>query len=212
MALVVAHPDDETIGAGASLHLFRRLLLLHVTDGAPGGNDDARRAGCADLAEYAALRRAELAAALLRGGVTAELATLGFPDQAASANIARGARELAAVLARHGSVCVITHPYEGGHPDHDATARMAHAAGVAIVEMTSYHADGGGMACGRFLPNGAPPLAVTLTPEERAAKRAMLDAFVTQRATLAPFGVERELFRAAPRYDFTRPPHDGPLH
>ncbi|MBV9250682.1 MAG: hypothetical protein JO227_15715, partial [Acetobacteraceae bacterium] len=34
-AVVVAHPDDETVGAGASLRLFRDLTLVHVTDGAP---------------------------------------------------------------------------------------------------------------------------------------------------------------------------------
>src|SRR4051794_6520841 len=35
-AIVVAHPDDETIGAGGSMHPFPDLLLIMVTDGAPG--------------------------------------------------------------------------------------------------------------------------------------------------------------------------------
>ena len=45
VAIVVAHPDDETIAAGASLPLLRTLTLVHVTDGAPARLQDARAAG-----------------------------------------------------------------------------------------------------------------------------------------------------------------------
>jgi len=218
VALVAAHPDDETIGAGASLRLFGRLLLVHATDGAPSNGVDAQAAGFPTVAEYAEARGVELRAALFLAGADPELVGLGFTDQAASANIGLGSRALAALLARHGAACVITHPYEGGHPDHDATACMVHAACAllpsppCIVEMTSYHATADGMACGVFLPNGEPHVTVPLSMMERAAKRAMLDAFTTQYATLAPFGAIEECFRQAPRYDFTQPPHPGTLY
>src|SRR5438045_805682 len=39
--IVVAHPDDETIGMGAQLCRFRDALLLQVTDGAPRDGRDA---------------------------------------------------------------------------------------------------------------------------------------------------------------------------
>lgn len=219
VAVVVAHPDDETIGAGASLGLFRKLLLVHVTDGAPKNLSDAKAAGFSTAAEYAAARRGELAAALRAGGAVPEqVAELGAPDQGASLAMPALAAALAALLARHRTAAVLTHPYEGGHPDHDATALIVRlAAGRQdrapdVLEMTFYHAGESGMASGDFLPNGAVPVVVALTAAERERKRAMIAAFATQRATLAPFGVAQEAFRPAPAYEFLHPPHAGRLH
>lgn len=216
VALVCAHPDDETIGAGASLSLLPGLVLVHVTDGAPRTLADAHAAGFETAAGYAAARRAELRAALRLGGAEAETVELDVSDQGASEAMAEIARRLADLFARHRVEACITHPYEGGHPDHDATAwasaRAARAAGIPVVEMLSYHAaPGGGIEADRFLP-GPDPVMHVLTPAERARKAAMFEAFATQARVLAPFPLVHEAFRPAPEYDFSAPPHPGILH
>ena len=220
VALVVAHPDDETIAAGGSLHLMPDLLMVHVTDGAPRTLRDAARSGFATAAAYAAARQEELAAALQVAGVDPMRERLGVTDQDASLHMGAIAADLGRLFAQHGTEVVITHAYEGGHPDHDATAFAVHLAarrlGLPVVEFAGYHGgpDGGPdgeMTVQRFLP-GPPELRVVLDPEESARKQAMLDCFVSQQGILAMFGASMERFRPAPGYDFTAAPHAGPLN
>ena len=208
VAVVVAHPDDETIGAGCQLARFRRLTLVHVTNGAPRDGKDAAAAGFPSRELYAAARRRELDAALAAGSVApARLLSLGYVDQEAVFSAAEIARRLADIFTRHGIGTVLTHAYEGGHPDHDALAfAVARAAPPRIVEMAEYNKPTG---YGRFL--GDPGAEVRLSPEERERKRRMVACFTSQARILAPFPLDRERFRIAPRYDFTAPPHEGPL-
>ncbi len=214
VALVVAHSDDETIAAGASLHLLPGLLLVHVTDGAPRVLADVAVAGFDAPAGYAAARRGELMAALDVAGAAPELVALGIVDQDASFHMPALARALSRLFDAHGIEAVMTHAYEGGHPDHDATAFAVHAAagGRPVLEFAGYHADpAGALLTGRFLP-GPEPTVITLTDAERTRKRAMFACFRTQARTLAAFGADRELFRPAPHYDFTQPPLPGRLN
>ncbi len=219
--VVAAHPDDEVIGTGGQWAHWPGLSVLHITDGAPRRPRDdfpSREA-------YAAVRRREAEAALAVAGLGADrLAGLGLADQEASLDLAGLARRLADELRRRHPEIVITHPYEGGHPDHDAAAFAVHAAcrlleqdgtaPPAIVEMTSYHGCDGRLVVLEFLPGGAdcPVTTVTLTDVERAVKRRMLDCHATQRYVLAAFPTGEERFRPAPPYDFTRPPHPGQLY
>jgi N-acetylglucosamine malate deacetylase 2 len=118
---------------------------------------------------------------------------------------------------------VMTHPYEGGHPVHDATAFAVHAAcalvqrrgGMApvLVEMTSYHMGPGGRVMSEFLHlPGIPVTTLVLGERERALKRRLVACFSTMRSVLADFPIDVERFRPAPVYHFTRPPHEGRLY
>jgi N-acetylglucosamine malate deacetylase 2 len=117
---------------------------------------------------------------------------------------------------------VLTHPYEGGHTDHDATAFAVHlACGVLrregvpapiVLELTSYHNRGGQRVHADFLPFWTVPTRrVDLPPEAQVLKARMFRYFTTQQKVLSAFPLNVERFRIAPRYVFTVPPHDGPL-
>ena len=216
VVIVVAHPDDEVIGAGALLGHLRRVTIIHTTDGSPRDPADAVRAGFATREEYAAARRRELECALRLAGVAPECAiSLGFTDQESIFQLPQLCARLAEQLALLDVDIFLTQPYEGGHPDHDATAfAMQRCIGNSgrLFEITSYHARNGALETGVFLPDREAAIVRALTPEDARRKRGMLDCFRSQACVLRDFPVVPEQFRRAPRYDFSRPPHDGPLH
>jgi N-acetylglucosamine malate deacetylase 2 len=217
VAMVVAHPDDEVLGAGGQFASMRRLSLIHLTDGAPSDRA-ARWHGCADRRAYIALRAQELADALRISGTEVEMISFSLPDQQATFHLAAVAVRLADVLADLRPDIVLTHPYEGGHPDHDAAAFIAAAAlqrdgdGTPLWEFTSYHAGAQGMVTGGFLPYpDVPVVTVQLDGSAQRQKRGMRACFRSQQEILAEFPNDRESFRRAPVYDFTKPPHPGRL-
>ena len=216
--IVAAHPDDETIGCGGLLGRMRSPRVLHVTDGAPRNLVDARAAGFELCEDYAAARRTELLNALELAGVSAQRAEcLEIADQEASLAMADLARRIANLLRDLRPSAILTHPYEGGHPDHDATALAVHAASnlipasPEIYEFTSYHARNGVMEVGCFLIDGEPGEPVVLTNAERQRKQRMVECFATQLPMLRNFPLDIERFRTAPVYDFTQAPHAGKL-
>jgi len=115
---------------------------------------------------------------------------------------------------------LVTHPYEGGHPDHDTAALVAHLAihtlcresAPLLVEMTSYHANDRQCVSGMFLnPDTDQELQLHLSEAERTRKADMFAAYASQRRVLGGFPIDHERFRAAPEYDFTGAPHPGKL-
>ncbi len=205
---VFAHPDDETVALGARLGRFRSATLVTVTDGAPRNEDDSRAHGFASLDEYRRARREELQGALRLAEFDGEALCFDIPDQEASHHLVEISRRLRELLRRMRPEVVFTHPYEGGHPDHDACAFAVHRAGApTIVEAAFYHAGPQGIETGRFL---VPPwFTYQLSDSEADAKRALFACFPSQRETLSNFDPRSESFRIAPEYDFHRPPHPG---
>lgn len=229
--VVMAHPDDEVLAVGARLERMGGCRFLCVTDGAPVDGEDARAHGFESLEAYRRARRGELEAALGRSRLPGSCAVglrLGdgslVPDQGAACRMVEVARAVAGEIERFGPEVVLCHPYEGGHPDHDAAAFAVWAAvaGMAaeerpvVVEAAGYHAGAGGetvwMETGCFLPGAAGEVRICeLTASEQARKRALLACFQSQAETLGQFGVTREMFRVAPAYDFGVAPHEGVL-
>ncbi len=221
---VAAHPDDEVLGASWLLRRGPGCHVLHVTDGAP--RDPALRAPDAPPTReaYVRIREEESFAAMRLAGVSPDsLLSLGAVDQEATLELVPLTHCLVALLKALRPALLVVHPYEGGHPDHDASTFISHAAVAllaragrtppALLEMTSYHRHHEALVTGEFLPapDGRRVATVSFTEAERAAKRRMLACYTTQARVLEAFSVEQERYRAAPRYDFTRPPHEGTL-
>ena len=215
VALVVAHPDDELVGLGSRLHLFERLTLIHLTDGAPLDMADARRAGFATREAYIEAREDEVTLGLLIAGINpARHLALSIPDQTLIDRLSDALRWLERELP--GQAAVLTHAYEGGHPDHDAAALAVSLACARIeepptrYEFAGYCRSGGLRRVNSFHPDAdRPETSVALTVDERALKIEAYAGHATQAQTLAHLPPEREAWRLAPAYDFTRPPPPG---
>jgi LmbE family N-acetylglucosaminyl deacetylase len=217
-AAVVAHPHDETVGLGLRLACFLDLTLVHVTDGAPEDMTDAYRAGFDTREAYARARAAELDACLAALGAEPRRVMLGLRDQTAVFRLAWLARTLRDQL--DGAELVLTHAYEGGHPDHDACAFAVQLACEALttearpaptrLEFAEYHKDPGGQAAFGFWPDpGAPAVAAEARADEVARKARALACHRSQERITAWFDPAVERYRQAPRYDFTRLPPPG---
>ena len=220
VAAVVAHPDDETIGLGGQLPRLDGITIVHVTDGAPRSGHDAADRGYASWRDYADARRGELIAAMSLAGVPPDaLVPFGIPDQEATDRIAEIARRLAALFYERTIRHVLTHAFEGGHPDHDACAVAVHlACGIlgargleppSLIEMPYYTLGRNGWRVQRFGDVRSPETVIELRPREQRLKRAMLAAHSSQAAVLSLFPIDVERFRCSPPYDFTRLPNSG---
>jgi LmbE family N-acetylglucosaminyl deacetylase len=209
VAVVVAHADDETLWAGAALGRMTECRLIHLTDSSPRDGGDARRLGFATREDYAAARAAELDAALVELGATAARLGYGVADQEAVEHLDGLIERLTVDCA--GVAAIVTHPYEGGHPDHDAAALAARVVadrlGVPVVEFACYRLHAGERVWARFEPDPAyPEHSRPLLPDERARIDRALAAHRSQAGVFGDWRPEVERWRAAPRYDFTRPP------
>ena len=222
MVVVAAHPDDESVGAGGRLDRLRGALFVYLTDGSPRDCTDARRAGYDSREAYAAGRREELHTALRTAGIeTSRIRCLNSIDQEACFDLLPLTLRVLELLRAGAPELVLTHPYEGGHPDHDAAAFVVHAAcrklqdegHPAIIEMTSYHGMDGNFESGVFLqPEIEPAATAILSEAEHDLKARLFACYRSQAPVLQSFALDVERFRAAPQYDFTRPPHPGSLY
>jgi len=218
--LLAAHPDDEVIGAGGQLEWLAPVLsLAHLTPGIPVALDEEQRAAYLSPQVYGACRARELDAALDLAHIAPDQRhRLSGADQRCARMLVHLTWELRDLLNRLAPDLLLTHPYEGGHPDHDAAAFIAQSAcGLlpsppARLEFLSYHSCQARFECASFLPNGDTGVRAHLGARERALKRGLMAVYASQTRVLAQFTPDVERVRVAPDYDFGKAPHAPPLH
>ena len=219
LLVLAAHPDDEVVGCGTLLRRTVNTILVFATDGAP--NDRKFWSSYGSREDYAGVRKAEAISAAAVAGVK-QTQFLDIPDLELFRNLIKAHAEISDMATRHRPDTILTHAYEGGHPDHDACSFLAWMVGrerrVPVWEMPLYHRANGDRAWQQFIPRSemaagrSEEVALTPTLPELQRKRAMVAAYVSQGEVLKNFDVSREVFRPQPVYDFTKPPHEGRLN
>jgi LmbE family N-acetylglucosaminyl deacetylase len=234
--VLVAHPDDESVGCGVLLQRIREPIVVFATDGAPRDDSFWREHG--SRLRYARVRQEEAYAALAPVGVS-EVVFLAehagarelFIDQELYESVSEAVELLTDLVARYRPEAILTLAYEGGHPDHDVcsflAAVLARRHGLPVWEFPLYHRLlsekpvfqqflVSGDIEGPHLPNsgrcGAPETVLDPTPEELEIKRQMLAAYPSQHPFLFEFDPAIERFRPQAAYDYSQPPHAGTLN
>jgi LmbE family N-acetylglucosaminyl deacetylase len=221
LAVLAAHPDDETLGASCWLAHLAEVRVFYLTDGAPRDSRFWSPLVQGSRPDYARIRRAEAEKALWHAGIPGpQIVFLGGVDLDVIFEACRLTLRLTELLSKANFDALLTHAYEGGHPDHDAASliatmarsRLAVERRPYLLEMTSYHAREGRCVSGEFLgADRAPEICWELSAEDCNRKHKMLAEYGSQRLVLENFSVERERIRLAPEYDFSQPPHAGKL-
>ncbi len=216
--LIAAHFDDEVLFAGGQFHAFGKITIVTVTDSTLPRHM-LRKKGFGSPGEYTKVRRNELRGALDIADITADCVELRYPATLAVFHLVSMTRRLGDIIAETAPDIILTHPFEGGHFDHDTVAFAARAATRRLAaapplwEFGGYHREGAGTKYGAFISvEGAPEKCVKLCPSQVELKRRMLACFASQLEIVSAFPLTTEFFRLAPSYDFSVPPAPRPLN
>lgn len=220
--IVSAHPDDETIGAGSIFNKIENISFLHTTNGAPGNEVFKTAAGLTSSAEYSKQRFNEFYQVLkLAKCAPNHHIKFGFKDQQTSFQLSLLTMRMIESLKSVKPDFIFVHPFEGGHPDHDAAAFAVHNAvsilkmeghPIEIIEYTSYFNHNGLMQTGEFLSAATPVFKIDLNEKQKVLKQRMYECFASQTEIFKYFPISSEKYRQAPVYDFTTPPSQGKMY
>lgn len=214
--VLVAHPDDEAAACGALLQRISDPMVVFATDGAPRSDYFWKAYGSRE--EYARVRQQEAEHALTAVGITHVHRLFDdepLADQELFLHLRSAFEELTGLIEAEMPDAILTHAYEGGHPDHDVCSFLASAAAqqfeIPVWEMPLYHRAGGEVRRQSFIEPER-QIVIELSREELSRKRDMYAAYRSQASVLHDFNAPVERVRPMRKYDFARLPHAGVLN
>jgi LmbE family N-acetylglucosaminyl deacetylase/SAM-dependent methyltransferase len=205
VAVLAAHPDDETLGAGGLLALAAsigaRVTLVVATD----GENSHPTSPTTRPEQLACRRRRELYAAIAELAPAADVRLLGLPD----GRLAEHCAELASALAEiNPPPTVLVTPWIGDqHPDHAAGARAGATIAKAVgarhwqYPIWGWHwaqPDGGMLPVDRMA-------CIALDGAANRAKAGALDRHASQHRSLSPQAGDEAVLGPGMLEHFRRP-------
>jgi LmbE family N-acetylglucosaminyl deacetylase len=204
------------VGSGALLQRIDDPIVVFVTDGAPRSRYFWESHGSRE--SYARVRAREAELALAAAGIAHWHVLRGedpIADQELYLNLRAAYDALSQVIEWETPHAIVSHAYEGGHPDHDACSFLASLAlrqyELPVWEMPLYHRAGGTVRSQSFIDHTG-EIEVHPSVDERERKRLMFSAYTSQTHVLGGFANPVERFRPIANYDFARVPHPGVLN
>ncbi len=217
LLLIGPHPDDIEFSAGR-LILRRKgenIFAIIMTDGRKGQEADAKKK--IPEGEYAKIRENESKKALKEFGIKEEnMIFMNLYDQEVISNPFI-IDKLFLKIKKTAPDFLLLPPWEGAHPDHDAThlftiiaSKNAEFDSKNIIEYGSYNNYGGKLRVQEFIPFENTD-EFTLNPSHNEQKRwlAVMKIFRSQKSLQEKYiPVSRvERFRHIPSYDYTKLPY-----
>jgi N-acetylglucosamine malate deacetylase 2 len=222
--IVVAHPGDEILScARLLLREPGENLILHIANGAGGIQRDWTAVGARSAPDFGRIRTKEARKALEVLGVARDrVSSMGLPERGILHEFEAVLATILRLVREERPIDLYTHPFEGGHPDADATCYAVHTAmdqlreeGEVVPvlhEFTSFHARDGLFHASDFL-NPYPAAQVSMLSEKECkTKQEALRLLRCQHNLIARFALCEEKWRRAERYDFGCKPHKGKLY
>ena len=205
-----AHQDDEIDVAAkivTDLRRGRAVYAAWLTNGGRGGDPVVRE-------------KESRAVMDMLGVPDRNLFFLGYPDQEAYKYLEAALADVEKLVQRLSPIEFTAHAYEGGNIDHDAVAFIAALAArrfdVPLFEFPDSNMYQGRARVWTFLPrDDTPTLYTRLDKKLYGLRMRVQHSYPNQAASLSfyDFAMDKKSFikngepyRAAPAYDFTKPP------
>lgn len=214
--LLAPHPDDEVVGCSAAIDAARarncRVHVAFLTTGVPPRREMWPWQQGTAYGRRVRRRHAESCAAA--AALDIEVCHRGaIPSRELRHDIAQTARVVYTLLEKLRAATLWVPAFEGGHQDHDVANFIGSLfVGKAQVwEFSEYNYCGGRVRSQAFPIEIGRETVIRLTGEEVERKRSLLALYASERGNLRHIDTTREVFRPLPHYDYSRPPHPGPL-